>query len=140
MNKIHSFFDLFIHLFILLANMCQIPSWESTYSMQRNSINEFVSIVLHCQIQMSKKNSSPPTKSTKILFIFFVLTLPQILESPLMLKSSHSSSAVSTLGGWYTGHHRCKDGWRLVPRLSLILYLPVFSVLFLLSSSIAHWL
>ena len=125
MNKIHSFFDLFIHLFILLANMCQIPSWESTYSMQRNSINEFVSIVLHCQIQMSKKNSSPPTKSTKILFIFFVLTLPQILESPLMLKSSHSSSAVSTLGGcytsvppstslgcagWYTGHHRCKDG------------------------------
>ena len=29
-------------------------------------------------------------------------TLPQILESPLMLKSSHSSSAVSTLGECYT--------------------------------------
>ena len=104
MNEIHSFFDLFIPLFILLANICQIPSWESTYPMQKNSINEFVSIVLHCQIQMSKENRAPHLQRAQKYFSFFLcmLTLPQILESPLMLKSSYSSSAVSTLGECYT--------------------------------------
>jgi len=72
MNKIHSFFDLFIHLFILLANICQIPSWESTYSMQRNSINEFVSVVLHCQIQVSKKNRAPHLQRAQKFFSFFL--------------------------------------------------------------------
>ena len=72
--------------------------------MQKNSINEFVSIVLHCHIQMSKENRAPHLQRAQKYFSFFLcmLTLPQILESPLMLKSSHSSSAVSTLGECYT--------------------------------------